>query len=197
MSAGRQQYDPVEGSALSAGEVARARDEALAAIAAGGSLDELKAARLAHFGDKAPLTLASAEIGALPPAAKAEAGKRVGAARGEVRAAIEDRKAALEAERDQQILTAETVDVTLPTGRSPRGARHPVTLVAQRLNDVFIAMGYEMAEGPEVEAEWYNFDALNFPPDHPARAMQDTVFVAGPDGGEGSGVVMGTHTSPG
>jgi phenylalanyl-tRNA synthetase alpha chain len=196
MSAGSKHYDPVEVTALSPGEVARARDEALAAIAAAANLDELKSARLAHSGDRAPLTLASAEIGALPPAARAEAGKRVGAARAQVRRAIEDRKTELEAERDQQILTAETVDVTLPTDRAPRGARHPVTMVAERLSDVFVAMGYEVAEGPEVEAEWYNFDALNFPPDHPARAMQDTVFVAGPDGEQESGIVMRTHTSP-
>jgi phenylalanyl-tRNA synthetase alpha chain len=196
MSAGSKHYDPVEVTALSPDEVARAREAALAAIAAAATLDELKAARIAHFGDRAPLTLASAEIRALPPAARAEAGKRVGAARAQVRQAIEERKSALEDERDQQILTAEAVDVTLPTDRAPRGARHPVSLVAQRLTDVFVAMGYEVAEGPEVEAEWYNFDALNFPPDHPAREMQDTVFVAGPDGARGSGMVLRTHTSP-
>jgi phenylalanyl-tRNA synthetase alpha chain len=77
-----------------------------------------------------------------------------------------------------------------------RGARHPDTLVAERLSDVFVAMGYEVAEGPEVEAEWYNFDALNFPPDHPARDMQDTLFVAGPGGEQRSGMVLRTHTSP-
>jgi phenylalanyl-tRNA synthetase alpha chain len=196
MSAGSKQYDPVEAAVLSDDEVARARDEALAAIAAAEDLDELKTARLAHFGDRAPLTVASAEIGALPPAARAEAGKRVGAARAQVRQAIGERTAALEAERDERILTAETVDVTLPTRRSMRGARHPDTLVAERLSDVFVAMGYEVAEGPEVEAEWYNFDALNFPPDHPARAMQDTLFVAGPDGKQDSGMVLRTHTSP-
>jgi phenylalanyl-tRNA synthetase alpha chain len=196
MSAGSRQYDPVEAAVLSPDEVAKARDEALAAIAAAADLEELKAARLAHAGDRAPLTLASAEIGALPPAARAESGKRVGAARAQVRQAIADRTAALEADRDERILTAETVDVTLPTERSPRGARHPDTLVADRLVDVFVAMGYEVAEGPEVEAEWYNFDALNFPPDHPARAMQDTLFVAGPEGGQDSGMVLRTHTSP-
>jgi phenylalanyl-tRNA synthetase alpha chain len=196
MSAGSKQYDPVEVAVLSPDEVVRARDEALAAVAAAGNLDELKAARLAHSGDRAPLTLASAEIGALPPAARAEAGKRVGGARAQVRQAIGDRTAALEAERDERILTAETVDVTLPTRRSAPGARHPDTLISDRLTDVFVAMGYEVAEGPEVEAEWYNFDALNFAPDHPARAMQDTLFVAGPDGGQDSGMVLRTHTSP-
>jgi phenylalanyl-tRNA synthetase alpha chain len=195
MSAGSKQYDPVEVSALSAEQVGRARDEALAAIAAARDLDELKAARLAHTGDRAPLTLAGAEIGALPPAARADAGKRVGAARGEVRQALDRRREVLEAERDELILTAETVDVTMPTDRAPRGARHPDTVVAERLTDVFVAMGYEVAEGPEVEAEWYNFDALNFSPDHPARAMQDTIFVAGDDS-RSSGMVMRTHTSP-
>jgi len=93
------------------------------------------------------------------------------------------------------VLVEETVDVTLPWDRLPPGARHPVTTVSERLADVFVGMGYEIAEGPEVEAEWYNFDALNFPPDHPAREMQDTIFVAGPDGAD-SGMVLRTHTSP-
>jgi phenylalanyl-tRNA synthetase alpha chain len=196
MSAGSKHYDPVEVAVLGHDEVARARDQALAAIAGAGDLDELKAVRTAHFGDRAPLTLASAEIGALPPAARADAGKRVGAARAAVREALRERAEALEAERDERILTAEAVDVTLPAGRTPRGARHPDTLIAERLTDVFVGMGYEVAEGPEVEAEWYNFDALNFPPDHPAREMQDTLFVARPGGGQGSGMVLRTHTSP-
>ncbi|HLX49734.1 MAG TPA: phenylalanine--tRNA ligase subunit alpha [Streptosporangiaceae bacterium] len=183
-------------AALAPEAVSRAVADALAAIAAAGDLGELKAARLAHTGDRAPLTVAGAGIGALPPAARAEAGKRVGAARAEVRQALDERQIVLEAERDERILTAETVDVTLPSGRAPRGARHADTLVMERLSDVFVAMGYEVAEGPEVEAEWYNFDALNFPPDHPARAMQDTLFVAGPDGKQGSGMVLRTHTSP-
>src|SRR5215510_5553566 len=169
--------------------------EALDAIAGAQTLDELKAARLAHAGDRSPLALANAEIGALPPQARAEAGQRVGAARREIRRALEARNAELEAERDQRVLVEETVDVTLPWDRLPAGARHPVTTVSERLADVFVGMGYEIAEGPEAEAEWYNFDALNFPPDHPAREMQDTIFVAGPDGGP-SGVVLRTHTSP-
>ncbi len=196
MSAPNKQYDPVEVTALSAGEVARTRDEALAAIAAARTLDELKAARLAHAGDRSPLAAARAEIGALPPEARAEAGKRVGAALREVSDALTARQADLEAERDQRVLIEEAVDVTLPWDRQPRGARHPVTTLSERLCDVFVAMGYEIAEGPEVEAEWYNFDALNFAPDHPAREMQDTLFMAGPDGSDRSGVVLRTHTSP-
>src|SRR6201996_7402629 len=190
MSGPSSNYDPVEVTPLSPDEVSRMRDEAIAAFSAAHTLDELKTARIAHAGDRAPLTLANAEIGALPPQARAEAGKRVGAARG----------------ADQQVLLTETVDVTLPWDRRLAGARHPVTMAADRLSDVFVAMGYEVAEGPEVEAEWYNFDALNFPPDHPARESQDTLFVAGPKegpaAGDGtgdaghSGVVLRTHTSP-
>src|SRR6202050_2123961 len=196
MSAPNKSFDPVQVATLSPDEVQRMVDAALAAVAAAADLDELKAARLAHAGDRAPITLANAEIGALPPAARAEAGKRVGAARSAVRSALAARQDELETERDAGVLVEETADVTLPWDRLPAGARHPVTTVAERLSDVFVGMGYEVAEGPEVEDEWYNFDALNFPPDHPAREMQDTLFVAGPDGTGHSGMVLRTHTSP-
>src|SRR5579862_7238974 len=201
MSAPNKTYDPVEVAVLAPEEVQRMQAEALAAIDAAADLDELKAARLAHAGDRAPIALANAEIGALPPAARAEAGKRVGAARAAIRQALTERQAELEAERDRRVLVEEAVDVTLPWDRQPAGARHPVTTVAERLTDVFVNMGYEVAEGPEVEDEWYNFDALNFPPDHPAREQYDTMFVAGPDGSAASnpaksGVLMRTHTSP-
>jgi phenylalanyl-tRNA synthetase alpha chain len=98
----------------------------------------------------------------------------------------------LEIERDARVLVEESVDVTLPTRRSGPGARHPLTTLMERMAEVFMAMGYEVAEGPEAEAEWFNFDALNVPPDHPARTMQDTFFV----GSERSGVVLRTQTSP-
>jgi phenylalanyl-tRNA synthetase alpha chain len=201
MSAPNKSFDPVQVATLSPDEVQRMVDAALAAVAAAADLDELKAARLAHAGDRAPITLANAEIGALPPAARAEAGKRVGAARSAVRSALAARQDELETERDARVLVEETADVTLPWDRLPAGARHPVTTVAERLSDVFVGMGYEVAEGPEVEDEWYNFDALNFPPDHPAREQYDTMFVAGPEGSAAnnpakSGVLMRTHTSP-
>jgi phenylalanyl-tRNA synthetase alpha chain len=197
MSAPNKSFDPVQVATLSPDEVQRMVDAALAAVAAAADLDELKAARLAHAGDRAPITLANAEIGALPPAARAEAGKRVGAARSAVRSALAARQDELETERDARVLVEETADVTLPWDRLPAGARHPVTTVAERLSDVFVAMGYEVAEGPEVEDEWYNFDALNFPPDHPAREQYDTMFVAGPERSAAkSGVLMRTHTSP-
>ncbi len=192
MSAPNKSFDPVEVAVLKPEAVDAAVAEALAAIAAAADLDELKAARLAHAGDRSPLALANREIGALPPQAKAEAGKRVGLARTQVREALERRQVELEDERDARVLVEEAVDVTLPYGRRPAGARHPLTTLQERVEDVFVAMGWEVAEGPEVEAEWLNFDALNLGPDHPARTMQDTFFV----GSEDSGVVLRTHTSP-
>ena len=100
--------------------------------------------------------------------------------------------AQLRAERDEKVLRQEAVDVTLPWDRIPRGARHPVITMAERIADVFVGMGYEVVDGPELEAEWFNFDALNFGKDHPARLMADTFYVAPED----SRLVLRTHTSP-
>src|SRR3954470_14381766 len=193
MSAPNKSYDPVEVEALKPEEIERMRDEALAAFAAADSLDSLHEAKIAHTGPASPLALANREIGALPPHAKADAGKRVGQARGAVNKALAARQTEGEPGRAARVLVEEAVDVTLPYDRIPAGARHPITTLSERIEDVFVAMGYEVAEGPEVEAEWFNFDALNFPPDHPAREMQDTFFVQGAKEGEPSGVVMRTH----
>jgi phenylalanyl-tRNA synthetase alpha chain len=192
MSGPNSSYDPVEVEALSVDSVSTALAEALAAAAAATTLDELKAARLAHAGDRSALALANREIAALPPAARAEAGRRVGQARGEVARAFAERQGALEAERDARVLVEEAVDVTLPVDRAPRGARHPLNTLQDKIEDLFVAMGWEVAEGPELESEWFNFDALNFDPDHPARQMQDTFFVEPPE----AGLVLRTHTSP-
>ncbi len=192
MSGPNKEYDPVEVTPLHADQVAAMRDEAVAAIEAAADLAELKAVRLAHAGDRSPLALANREIGALPPQARKDAGRRIGQARGAVNAALSRRTATLEAEQEERMLVEETVDVTLPYDRDPRGARHPLTTLQERIGDVFIAMGWEIAEGPEVEAEWLNFDALNLGPDHPARSMQDTLFLEPED----AGVVLRTHTSP-
>ena len=196
MSAPNKNYDPKATASLAPDEVTRVLDEALAAVAAAGTLDELKAARIAHEGDRAPLSLASAEIGALPPEARAESGRRVGAARSRLREALRERQAQLEADRDRQVLVTEAVDVTLPWDQVPPGARHPVTTLADRLSDVFVAMGYEVAEGPEVEAEWYNFDALNMLPDHPARDAQDTIFIAPGEGSPAGTATRSRASSP-
>ena len=192
VSAPNKEFDPVAVEALSDESVARAVTEALSAIDQAGDLAELKSARLAHAGDRSPLALANREIGALPPSAKAEAGKRVGQARQRIKQALEQREAVLEAERDARVLVEEAIDVTMPYDRDPVGARHPLTTIQERMADIFVAMGYDVVDGPEVETEWHNFDALNLGPDHPARSMQDTFFVDSPD----SGVVLRTHTSP-
>ena len=192
MSGPNTQYDPVEVSTLDPAALDEAVDAALTAIAAAASLEELKAARLAHQGDRSPLALANREIGALPPTAKADAGKRVGAARGRVAKALAARQGELEAERDARLLVQESVDVTAPVARRPLGSRHPLELVSERIADIFVGLGWEVAEGPEVESEWFNFDALNLGQDHPARQMQDTFFVDPPD----AGLVLRTHTSP-
>ncbi len=178
--------------ALSEESVAAAVADAQAAFAAAQDLAQLKNARIAHTGDRSPLALANREIGALPPAAKAEAGKRVGQARQAVNQALARRQEVLEAEREERVLAEEAVDVTKDYDRDPVGARHPLTTIQERMADIFVAMGYDVVDGPEVETEWHNFDALNIGPDHPARSMQDTFFVESPD----SGVVLRTHTSP-
>jgi phenylalanyl-tRNA synthetase alpha chain len=192
MSGPNTDYDPVEVTPLKAEEIEAARDAALAAIAAASDLEALKQARLEHAGDRSALALANREIGALPPQARKEAGQRVGRARGAVNQAIAARQAVLEVEHEERMLVEEAVDVTLPTERVARGARHPLTTGAERIADVFVAMGWEVAEGPVIEAEWLNFDALNLGPDHPARTMQDTFWTDPQD----HGLVLRTHTSP-
>ncbi|MCW2813756.1 MAG: phenylalanyl-tRNA synthetase, alpha subunit, partial [Nocardioides sp.] len=197
MSGPNTDYDPVEVDALKPEEVDAARDAALAAIAAAPDLEALKQVRIEHTGDRSPLALANREIGALPPQARKEAGQRVGQARGAVGKALAERQGVLEVEHEERMLVEETVDVTLPTDRVPAGARHPLTTGSELIADIFVAMGWEVAEGPVIEAEWLNFDALNLGPDHPARTMQDTFWTEPADGGDtGSGVVLRTHTSP-
>ncbi|WP_169165774.1 phenylalanine--tRNA ligase subunit alpha [Cellulomonas taurus] len=184
-------------SPLDAAGVDSAVADALAAVAAADDLDALKAVRTAHTGERSPLALANRAIGGLEPADKATAGKTLGQARGRVNQAIAARQTELEAERDARILVAETLDLTAPVDRRPAGARHPLSALQERIADVFVAMGWEIAEGPEIEAEWFNFDALNFGPDHPARQMQDTFFVQGVgDQAEDPHLVLRTHTSP-
>ena len=165
---------------------------ALAAFAAATNLDELKTARLAHTGEKSPLSLANREIGRLDKSEKAVAGKLMGASRGRVNKALAARTAVLEEEDAARILVEETVDVTAAPRRRRAGARHPLSTLQDRVSDIFVGMGWEIAEGPEVESEWFNFDALNFAPDHPAREMQDTFFIDPVD----SHLVLRTHTSP-
>ena len=192
MSGPNTSYDPVQVTPLNAESVDAMVAAALAAFAAATSMAELKQARLAHAADRSPIALANREIGALPPQARKEVGARVGRARGTINEALKAREEQIKADELARILVEERVDVTLPVQTQPHGAVHPITALMALMEDVFVAMGWEVAEGPELEAEWLNFDALNFIPDHPARTMQDTLFVEPEDGG----IVLRTHTSP-
>jgi phenylalanyl-tRNA synthetase alpha chain len=165
---------------------------AKSAFAAAGDLDELKAARLAHTGDKAPISLASRGLGALSAEEKASFGKIIGEAKAAIAAALADDTARLEIARDQKILLEEVVDVTLPAKVGHAGGLHPITIIKNDISDFFLAQGYSVAEGPELESSWLNFDALNIPADHPARTMQDTFFVEPLS----AGLVLRTQTSP-
>ena len=167
-------------------------DAACRAFAAAGDLDALARAKTDHLGDRAPLALARQALAALPKPDRADAGKRVNVARSGAQQAYDGRLEVLRAERDAAVLVAEAIDVTAPTTRQPIGARHPITILAEHIADTFVAMGWELAEGPEVESEQFNFDALNFPPDHPARSESDTFHIAP----EGSRQLLRTHTSP-
>ncbi len=128
----------------------------------------------------------------VPNDQKAALGKLVGQARGQVNAALAAREAEVLAAEENARLASEAVDVTAVATRWRPGARHPINLLMERMSDIFIGMGWEIAEGPELENEWFNFDAMNFDEDHPARAMQDTFFVEPLD----SHLVLRTHTSP-
>jgi len=172
--------------------VAEARDAALAAVAAAANLSELKAARTRHAGEGSPLARLNGELRNVPPDQKATAGKLVGQARAGVSRAFETREAELAAVEEAAQLAAETVDVTAAPTRWTAGARHPLNLLMEQIGDIFIGMGWEIAEGPELENEWFNFDALNTDADHPARTLQDTFFIEP----EGSNLVLRSQTSP-
>jgi phenylalanyl-tRNA synthetase alpha chain len=181
-----------QGEELTEAALTAAVDAARLAFEQAADLDALARAKTEHLGDKAPIALARQALGTLAKEDRADAGKRVNVARSAAQQAYDDRIVVLRAERDAAALVAERIDVTLPTTRQPIGARHPITILAENVADTFVAMGWELAEGPEVETEQFNFDALNFPPDHPARSEQDTFHIAP----EGSRQVLRTHTSP-
>jgi phenylalanyl-tRNA synthetase alpha chain len=192
MSAPNSQYDPKEVAALSDDALSSAVQAGTDAFAAACDLDSLGAAHVTHLGPRSEVALARRELGALPPQARADAGRRVNEALTAITSAYDERREALVRDRDERVLVEEAVDVTLPTDRRPRGGRHPLTVIQERVADVFIAMGWEIAEGPEVEAAWFNFDALNIPPAHPARETQDTLWLDPPE----AGVLLRTQTSP-
>lgn len=151
--------------------------DALAAIAAAASVDELKAARSAHVADGSPIAQLNAQMRHVAPENKAAVGKMMGVARGQINQAFTAREAELAAAEVAAKLEAERVDITAVPQRARVGARHPLTMLQDTVGDIFVGMGWEVAEGPELEHEWFNFDALNLDEDHPARQMQDTFYV--------------------
>ena len=165
---------------------------ALDAVAAASDTAALRAARSAHAADSSPLAALNAQLRNVAPDRKAEFGKLVGQARGRVSQALASREAELVEAETAARLEAERVDITALASLARTGARHPITLLQEQVADIFVGMGWEIAEGPELEHEWFNFDALNFDVDHPARQMQDTFFVEPTS----RHLVMRTHTSP-
>ncbi len=194
---------PSDGTVLDPGDeiaIGQWIDGATAAVDAADSLDQLKVERTRLLGDSSPLTIANRGIKDLPGNQRAAAGKNLGGARKQLMAAFEARQSVLEVEHESAVLRNEAVDVTVPVDRTPVGARHPLSLLIEEVSDFFLSLGWAVAEGPEVEHEWFNFDSLNFDADHPARQMQDTFYLDGTSVGGTSAtdghLVMRTHTSP-
>jgi len=177
--------DPAEARRILEEERARG----LALIADAGTLDELEAARTAVLGRKAPWSEVQKSLGSLEADHRKQVGMLANDVRSALEAALEERRTALEASSESGLLEADAVDVTLP-GRRPRpGSLHPLTIVRRQIVDVFTRMGYRVVEGPEIEDDWHNFEALNIPPDHPARTMKDSLYIDVP------GLLLRTETS--
>ena len=182
----------VQVSELSQKQVTEALKAALGVLAEISNAGELRAQKGNVIGENSALSKLNARIKSLPNDQKAEAGKLIGAAKAELQAAWDAKESELaKAERAEQ-LESERVDLTAAPRYLRRGARHPLSLLMDQISDVFVGMGWEIADGPELENEWFNFDALNFHPDHPARAMQDTFFVSPVE----NHLLLRTHTSP-
>jgi len=177
---------------LEQGQIESDLAKALKAIAATADLDGLKQIKIDYIGDKSPLAKANQSLASVDPASRANFGKLIGSARAQVNQEFEKKSAELANLRDSQVLLTERVDVTLPGRRTLKGGLHPLTILTNEISDLFIGLGYKVAEGPELESEWLNFDALNIPADHPARTMQDTFFVQPLE----AKLVLRTHTSP-
>ncbi len=164
-------------------------EDALGAVSAAADLQELQEVRVRYLGKKGLLTQQLKGLGALPPDERREAGRVINEHKAAVEEAIRERRAALERAALDEQLAREAVDVTLPGTQLPEGGLHLLTMVTHRLLDVFTALGYEVAVGPELETDHYNFESLNFPAEHPARDEQDTFWTT-------DGRLLRTHTSP-
>lgn len=178
--------------ALDKAQIEQELAKALSAISQAADLDALKQIKIDFVGDKSPLAKANQVLGSLEATQRAEFGKLIGQARASVNSAFELKSNDLSDKRDLVALQTEKVDVSLPVRRVLKGGLHPLTILTNEIADLFIGIGYNIAEGPELESEWLNFDALNIPADHPARTMQDTFFIEPIE----AKLVLRTHTSP-
>jgi phenylalanyl-tRNA synthetase alpha chain len=169
--------------------IARLLDQAESAVRAAGDLAALDAVRVQYLGKKGLFTAQLREIGKLPPAEIPAAGKAINTAKETLAAAIEARRAALEAAQLEAQLAADALDVTLPGRGETQGHLHPITRTLRRMIEILNHAGFDVHTGPEVEDDFHNFTALNIPADHPARAMHDTFYLS-------SGLLLRTHTSP-
>jgi len=166
---------------------------ALAEINAAATPEALEALRVSLLGKQGKITAQLKTLGTLPPDQRKVAGEAINRARDAISQALGTRKTVLENEALDARLATETIDITLP-GRNPaRGGIHPVSRTLERIADIFARLGYELADGPEIEDDWHNFEALNFPPHHPARAMHDTFYF--PPDAQGEARLLRTHTS--
>jgi phenylalanyl-tRNA synthetase alpha chain len=171
-------------------DLAQLRTEAEASIGGAGSAAELEELRVRYLGRKSELTQALRSIGELPPEQRGPAGKQANEVRQALEALLERRTVELAASELDRRLVEDRVDVTLPGDPPvPLGHLHLVSQIRRRMEDIFVGLGFSVLEGPEVEYEYYNFTALNHPPEHPARAPQDTFYLA-------EHVLLRTHTSP-
>ena len=172
--------------------VDRERERGLRAFAEATSLAELESAQTAVLGRKAPFAEVQRAVGALDPDERKTVGRAVNETRAVLQEAADARRTELEAAAEDTLLVADRVDLSLP-GRRPRpGSLHPLSLVEDEIVDIFLRLGYRVAEGPEIEDEWHNFEALNIPPDHPARTMKDSIYVSIPGHPE---LLLRTETS--
>ena len=174
-------------------EIESLSERALADIAAASSPDALEALRVALLGKSGSVTAQLKSLGTLPADRRKAAGEAINRVRDAIGEALAARKAALDAAVLDARLAGETVDVTLPGRDGARGGIHPVSRTIERIGEIFGRMGYELVDGPEIEDDWHNFEALNFPPHHPARAMHDTFYVSGEGGADSR--LLRTHTS--
>ena len=163
--------------------------DAQAAIASAQTLNELEEIRVRFLGRQGRITMESRAIGALAPEQRPQAGQRLNDGRRTIRDALDARKSMLSADALRSKLSSERIDVSLPGRGQSSGGLHPVTRTLERISSLFRAIGFEVVEGPEIEDDYHNFEALNIPAHHPARAMQDTFYF--PDG-----KLLRTHTSP-